>query len=308
MAPATEPSTARSRYRWTSYRGLTSDSVHTANHYYGHAHIFAEYAELPFPPIIDGYLQHGWNLHDGFAVGTHFVPGTNLFVWAESVLRRGWGMGQRNYHVVGSAWAYLLKIQAERARVPEPTERRGTIFYPFHGWEGQEVTGDHERMLRQLQEVEGDRPLTVCLYWVEHRNPAIREVYENAGCRVITHGMRGFGYRGTDTEFLWKQYAELRAHERVVSNRLGSAILYGASVGCDVGVYGDPMVLANEHSIYGGIERQQRNWPELHREFVDRDFVRELATAELGIRHVRQPAEIMDLFGWTRPEKKGPTA
>jgi hypothetical protein len=269
--------------------------------------LFAEYVDIPFPVIIDGYLQHGWNLHDGFAVGTEFVPGTKLFVWSDSVLRRGWAMGRRNYHVIGSAWAYLLEMeQAARATsleaVVEP-ERSGTIFYPFHGWEGQEVAGDHANLLRQLQEVESG-PLTVCLYWVEHRNEAIRRVYEEAGCRVITHGMRGFAYRGTDPEFLRKQHAELRAHERVVSNRLGSAILYGASVGCDVGVYGDPMILENENLVYGGLERQKRNWPELHQEFVPRDFVGQLAEAELGIRHVREPAEILDLFGWTRPQSQ----
>src|SRR4051794_33953203 len=43
--------------------------VHTANHYYGHAHLFADYVGIPFPIMLDGYLQHGWNLHDGFAVG-----------------------------------------------------------------------------------------------------------------------------------------------------------------------------------------------------------------------------------------------
>ncbi|HEX4189376.1 MAG TPA: hypothetical protein VHZ06_00165 [Marmoricola sp.] len=279
--------------------------MHTANHYYGHAHLFADYVGIPFPVIIDGYLQHGWNLHDGFAVGTGFVPGAKLFVWSESVLRRGWAMGRRNYHVIGSAWAYLLEMEAAAAAVampaPDPaTERSGTIFYPFHGWEGQEVAGDHAAMLRRLQEVETE-PLTVCLYWVEHRNDAIRAVYEDAGCRVITHGMRGFAYQGTDRDFLRKQYRELSTHKRVVSNRLGSAILYGASVGCEVGVYGDPMILENEDPVYGGIERQKRNWPELHQEFVPRDCVEPLAEAELGLRQVREPAEIMSLFGWTRP-------
>lgn len=285
--------------------------MHTANHYYGHAHVFADYVGIPFPTMIDGYLQHGWNLHDGFAVGTNHVPGTKMYVWAESVLRRGWAMGRRNYHVIGSAWAYLLALQEAEHRVPEPAERSGTIFYPFHGWEAQEVLGDHQAMLRRLQEVETG-PLTVCLYWVEYDNPAIRDVYERAGCRVITHGQRGFAYQGTDEKFLWKQYAELRAHERIVSNRLGSAILYGASVGCEVGVYGDPMVLAGEDPVYGGIERQRRAWPELHQEFVPREFVEPLAYAELGIRHVREPAEILELFGWTRVrspklQDQGPT-
>lgn len=280
--------------------------MHTANHYYGHAHIMADYVGLDFPIWIDGYLQHGWNLHDGFAVGTHFVPGTRLFVWSESVLRRGWAMGRRNYHVIGAAWIYLLAMRRARAaaegRDPEPPreQRSGTIFYPFHGWEAQEVAGDHAAMLRELQEVE-DGPLTVCLYWVEHRNEAIRRVYEDAGCRVITHGNRGFAYQGTDVLFLHKQYDELTRHRRVVSNRLSSAILYGASVGCEVGVYGDPMVLAGEHAVYGGIDRQRRRWPELHQTHVPQDVAEEVAREELGVRHLRRPAEIIELFGWSRP-------
>ena len=275
--------------------------MHTANHYYGHAHLFAEYAGIPFPVMLDGYLQHGWNLHDGFAVGTGFIPGAKLFVWSESVERRGWAMGRRNYHVIGSAWAYLLEMERRQPTVVRPETRAGAIFYPFHGWEGQEVTGDHRTMLRRLQEVETG-PITVCLYWVEFANAEIRAVYEEAGCRVITHGQRGFAYQGTDAKFLRKQYAELVAHERVVSNRLSSAILYGASVGCEVGVYGDPMVLHGEDPVYGGVERQQRNWPELHQEQVPRDAVEPLAEAELGVRHVRRPAEIIDLFSWTRPD------
>jgi hypothetical protein len=145
-------------------------------------------------------------------------------------------------------------------------------------------------------------PLTVCLYWNEFKNPAIRHVYERGGCRVITHGLRGFAYRGTDVFFLHKQLQELRSHERVVSNRLSSAILYGASVGCDVGVYGDPMLLAGEHAVYGGVERQKRMWPELHQPFVPREEVVDLARTELGLNHVRTPAEIMAAFRWTRPD------
>jgi len=272
--------------------------MHGANHFYGHAHIMARYVGLKHPPMLWGYLQHGWNLHDGFAIGTDVLPGSNLFVWSEAVARRGRSLGRRNYHVIGAAWAYLLEM--EPADDPEPA-REGTIFYPFHGWEGQEVTGDHTKMLQTLREVE-DGPLTICLYWNEYRNPAIRKVYEDAGCRVVSHGVRGFNYQGTDQRFLYKQLEELRRHRRVVSNRLSSAIFYGASVGCEVGVYGDPMTLVGEHPAYGGVERQHRLWPELHQEAVPMRLAREIATEELGSAHVRTPAEIRDLFRW--PDKR----
>ena len=84
--------------------------MHTANHFYGHAQVFAAYAGVEFPAMIDGYLQHGWNLHDGFAVGTMFVPGAQLFVWSEAVAAARVVDGSARLHVIGSAWAYLLAL------------------------------------------------------------------------------------------------------------------------------------------------------------------------------------------------------
>ena len=44
----------------------------------------------------------------------------------------------------GSAapFVYLLRSAGE----PPEAERAGTIWYPFHGWEGQKVSGDHHRL------------------------------------------------------------------------------------------------------------------------------------------------------------------
>lgn len=274
--------------------------MHPGNHFYGHAHILSRYAGYPQPLSILGYVQHGWNMLDGYAAGHVFVRGGDLFVWSDGVVRRGWSMGRRRYHVIGAPWAYLLELELEPEAPAE--ERTGTIFYPFHGWEGQEVTGDHARMLRELREVE-EGPLTVCLYWHEHRNPEIRRVYEEGGCRVITHGVRGYAYQGTDPQFLRRQLAELRAHRRVVSNRLSSAILYGASVGCDVAVYGDPMTLADEHPAFGGVERLRRLWPELHGTTVAPADARAFAEEELGLRHLLSPAELRSTFRWAVPPR-----
>ena len=95
-------------------------------------------------------------------------------------------------------------------------------------------------------------------------------MYENRGFRVVCHGYRGLHWRNTDTRFLHKQLDELLRHRRVASNRLGSAIFYGASVGCEVGVYGDPMVLADENPAFGGVPRMSRLWPDLLTEHAPR--------------------------------------
>ena len=105
-------------------------------------------------------------------------------------------------------------------------------------------------------------------------------------------------WKDTDTDFLDKQLAELRAHKRVVSNRLGSALFYGAAVGCEIGVYGDPMILEAERAVLGGMERQKRLWPELHQPAVPRDVAAELARVELGTDLVLSRPELISVLGW----------
>lgn len=275
--------------------------MHHANHFYGHAHILARYAGLDSlnPPRIWGYLQHGWNILDGYAVGTYLVAGLPKFVWSESVRRRGWSMGRRDYYVIGAAWNYLLAMERLSSAASAP-QRDGTLWYPFHGWEGQEVVGDHQRLVAQITEVEPG-PVTVCLYWNEYLDERIRSVYANAGFRVITHGYRGLYYRDTDRSFLLKQLTELRRHRRVASNRLSSAILYGISVGCEAGVYGDPMILAQEHPSFGGPARIARLWPSMAGESIPARDAEEFAHDELGIDHVVSAAELRQLFRWPSP-------
>ncbi len=189
---------------------------------------------------------------------------------------------------------------------PQPSgeERQGTIWYPFHGWEGQEVLGDHRRLIAQISEVETG-PVTVCLYFFEYKIRAIRRLYEDAGFRVISHGNRGHWWRNTDTKFLHKQMAELRQHRRVASNRLTSAIFYGSYVGCEPAVYGDPMVLAGEDLTFGGQARVRRQWPEMHGEAIDQEVAYGLARQQLGRDFMCAPNELRQIVGWSESELLG---
>ncbi|MEV6844321.1 hypothetical protein [Actinoplanes sp. NPDC051411] len=266
--------------------------MHHANHFYGHAHVLAEYCGLDpeNPPRINGYLQHGWNVVDGLGVGTPYLPGQPIFVWSERTRRRAWSMGRRQATVVGAPFLYLMKIAEQ-----PPVERKGTIWYPFHGWEGQYVKGDHQRMIAEITATEPG-PITFCLYWHEFRNNRIRSAYEKAG-RVVCHGYRGFQFRDTDTRFLHNQLDELRRHERVASNRLSSAVFYGAAAGCAPAVYGDPMRLQDEHRPTA--DRIRREWPELHGKHPDPVAGRAAALAELGEGYLASPEELRIMIGWS---------
>ena len=265
--------------------------MHHANHFYGHAHVLAEYCGLDpaDPPRIEGFLQHGWNVVDGLGTAVTYEPGRPIFVWSDQVRRRAWSMGRRHAVVIGAPFLYLL---ARATAGPE--KRAGTIWYPFHGWEGQQVKGQHQRLVDEIRETE-DGPLTFCLYWNEYRNDRIRAAYEKAG-RVICHGYRGQNYLDTDTRFLHHQLGELRSHRRVASNRLSSAVLYGVAAGCDPAVYGDPMHLEREDRPTA--ERIRRQWPELHGKNVDAAVARESAMAELGDGYLASPAELRLMLGW----------
>jgi hypothetical protein len=276
--------------------------MHHGNHFYGHAHVLARYAGLAEVPRIWGYLQHGWNVHDGYAVGTDFAPGFAKYVWSDAPRRRGWATGLRNYVVVGSPWAYLLELKQQKAWEQSEPKREGTIVYPFHGWEQQSIIGSHDTYVAQIKARE-EGPITVCLYWNEFRIPEVRRSYEKAGFRVISHGYRGYLWKGTDTNFLDKQLAELRSHKRLVSNRLTTAIFYGASVGCDVGVYGDPMVLEAERAVLGGMARQKRLWPELHSPNIPRDAAEHHARIELGTDRLLSKIELIEALGWQHAKR-----
>jgi hypothetical protein len=196
---------------------------------------------------------------------------------------------------------------------PDPgTEREGTLWYPFHGWEGQHVQGDHGRLIDEIRATEPG-PVTVCLYWQEFRDRSVRRTYEDAGFEVICHGYRGGQWQDLDPEFLDRQLAQLRRHRRVASNRLCSAVFYGTLAGCEPAVYGDPMTLENESMTYGGQARVRRQWPQLHGERVDLAVARATVTAELGADRLLPAAEMRHLFGWpatpaTEAKAEGPAA
>jgi hypothetical protein len=283
--------------------------MHHHNDWYAHVRLLARYADVPAGPPrprIWAYLQHGWNVHNGFGARTPLMPGVPKLVWSPAPRRRGWALGERDFHVIGAPWAYLLSMEPDLGVVP-PKLRGGTIFYPFHGFEKQSIFGDHRRLAAEVRASETG-PITVCLYWLDHRVREIRETYADMGFRVITHGYRGDRYTPGDIDFLRRQLVELRSHSRVVSNRLSTALFYGASVGCDIGVYGEEMLIEDEHPAYGGNDRVRRLWPELHDPAVPTGIASAAARTELGLAHVAEPAEIRALCGWAeKPIRPAPT-
>jgi hypothetical protein len=262
------------------------------NHWYGHSQILARYCGIDVddePPRIAGHVQHGWTFVHGFGDGHWPHAGFGRFVWSDVCRRRGRARGRRDYYVLGAPWNYLLELEPDLGAVPE---REGTIWYPFHGWDTNDLDGDHYRLINEIKAVETG-PVTVCLYWLEYQSRHIRRIYESAGFRVICHGHRD------DEDFLYNQLTELRRHRRVASNRLTTAIFYGISAGCEPAVYGDPMLMDGVNPLYEGKDRVPRLLPELHGTAIDLSVARELTRQELGSDYLATPAELLEVFGWS---------
>lgn len=272
--------------------------MHHHNHYYGHAHLLARYCGLDdrFPPPVPGYLQHGWNIFDGWNPQHDFYPGAWHFSWSDAPRRRGYMLGRRRYRAIGAPWLYLLAMEPDLGVVPEE-QREGTLWFLFHGWEEGPISGEHARLIEEIRDTEPG-PVTMSLYYTEYDRPEVRRPYEEAGFRVVSFGTRGWYYGGTNRTFLYQQLREMRRHRRVASNRLSTAVFYGASVGCDVAVYGDPMELAGEDASFGGNARIRRLWPELLGADVPREVAREVVADELGRDALHGPEELRLLFGW----------
>lgn len=269
------------------------------NHWYGHAHALAEYCgfDPASPPPIRGTIQHGWMFVHGYGTPHRIDRSFVKLVWSDLARRRGQLIGWRDYAVIGSPFSYLATLRPESGVEPE-----GTIWYPFHGTKEYEgVHGSHQELVDTIRAVE-DGPVTICLYYVEYDDKSVRQFYEDAGFRVICHGRRGLLYQGTDRFFLERQLTELRRHRRVASNRLTTAVMYGASLGLEPAVYGDPMVISGVKAGYDGTKLLDSLYPQFTGEHVpDVSRAQAIARAEVGTDVLLGPDELRYFLGWDDP-------
>jgi hypothetical protein len=269
--------------------------VDTQNHFYGHTAALAAYAGLSRPRHVAGLIQHGWTTVPPIPVNFGDFPdvekdGTRtLFVWSHG--SRAWDPEQspRRSFALGAPWAYLVSTDAVQRQLAA-SRGAGTLIMPLHSTRIIEVRGDQAGLARQYLRSEG--PCTVCLHAEDIHKPEIVGSWMDAGHRVVTAGPRH------DPDFLSRILALVLAAERVVANRLMTPVLYAASLGRDVAVYGDPLSLSTAE-IHGQ-EAIASLWPELHGAAQDRAVTTDLARTELGFQHLLEPSELRSALGWSR--------
>lgn len=260
------------------------------NHYYGHAQVLARYVGLDAAPPIWGIVQHGWNPATGFPARYPLGGRVRKFVWNDSNRAMAISSGGRSIHAIGAPFVYAV-ADLTRVKVSGPT--RSTIAYPYHSAPGRPVDAHAGRWARLLQARE-DGDVTVCLYWMDFEQASVRRSYEELGFRVICHGRRD------DCTFLSNQLTELLQHRRVVSNRVATAMFYGAYLGLDVEVYGKVPGADGEDEALAFEAEQRRRWPELVDGGLSGSASVALGSVELGAEYRRDPSELMELLGWSR--------
>jgi hypothetical protein len=263
------------------------------NHFYGHTAALAGYAGLSRPRHVAGLIQHGWTNVSPISVNFGDFPNVEkngrrkLFVWSHD--SRAWdpAQSQRLSFPLGAPWAYLVSTEPVRTQLAEH-RGSGSLIMPLHSTRIIQVSGDQGSLAREYLRTEG--PSTVCLHSEDIQKPEIVDSWLDAGHRVVTAGPRH------DPDFLSRILALVLASERVVSNRLMTSVLYGASLGRDVGVYGDPMSISGAKSH--GQDAIRSLYPEMHGESLDRAMTTDIARTELGFQHLLGPAELRSALGW----------
>jgi hypothetical protein len=266
----------------------------TQNHFYGHTAALAAYAGMSRPRHVAGLIQHGWTTVPPIPVNFGDFPNIEkngkrkLFVWSHG--SRAWDPARSNRlsFPLGSPWAYLVSAEPVRRRLAS-TKGSGVLIIPLHGTRIVEVKGDQGSLAREYLRTEG--PSTVCLHCEDIHRPDIVASWLDAGHRVVTAGSRH------DPDFLSRILALVLSSERVVANRLMTPVLYAASLGRDVGVYGDPLSISAAE-IHGQ-DAIRSLWPELHGASLDPGLTTDLARTELGFQHLLGPAELRSVLGWT---------
>jgi hypothetical protein len=275
--------------------------MYPTNHFYGHNIVLGAYADcLPGPPPIVAHLQHGWNPWTGFGrrylnAGDprRLMPGLPKLVWTRHNVAECEARGLRA-DAVGAPFVYLTAMLQPSGQ-GQSRAQDGTIVYPYHS-HVHRAPRDEKGYVDEVRDREGPGA-TVCLYWREHEESEIRQLYERAGFRVIFHGLRG------DPLFLFRQHQELRAHARVVTNRASSALWYGGYLGLEMEIYGPVFASGTVEEGEQFAQLQAERWPDLLAGPVGGVEGHRQAAHELGASERRDPAVLRRLLGWTGPRR-----
>jgi hypothetical protein len=271
----------------------------SCNAYYGHNAILARYAGLARPRPMYGYLLHGWHpwfpwMPDTKVIRDSVPPGVPVLAWSHRDRDHLEAGGVRSVRVIGAPFLYLLEMEG----TPDPPRDRSLIVFPFHEVEAGGNDQSWEDYADYLEGLAYDR-VTVCVYPTDYDDHELRAVFTRRGFATVTNGTRD------DPRFLYNLRAAVGSHTDVTSNRISTALVYGAAMGRRAFLGGPvPGVTVQQTAgpMVGEAGRAEEFQREHFREFVDgveADRARALARSLLGGDALLEPAELRNAVGWS---------
>ena len=199
-------------------RALATVEVHASNDFYGHATVLKEYAGLPPKRPLKAAIEHGAPVTD-LIWQVDLQTRMPLFLCAARERAERYNKlagGGRRGEAIGPMIAYAHAVGDTQK---EPDCRRLVVF-PAHSTHHVQANYDVAEFVARLAPYRDDwDEVQVCLYWRDVTLGTHRRYIENGfGCVTAGHMY--------DPRFLRRLRAILEGADAVVSNEMGSHMLY----------------------------------------------------------------------------------
>ncbi len=221
---------------------------------YGHREILINAAKLSDKSLIKGSVEHGWALDSGRGI-RKITGGRYLYLsWSQARISRS-DITEKTTVAIGAPFIYAHKeVESPLQNFLNKYGRQESriLFFPVHGNEFSQQNAESQIAL--FRDKYDPREASVCLYWVEYINPAIYNLYKQAGFRILCAGFSGqmehtgLGYSarrlagspmGGRPKFILNIIAMMATHSKIVFGGLGSSTFYAGFMRKDIELFPD---------------------------------------------------------------------
>ena len=259
---------------------------------YGHREILLKYCGLDFSTQIIGNLQHGvygYKQKIDFR-SPRFIGGKPSTFWVYSKMYEeiGKSLGHDNVTAIGAPWLYLRKSISEEMK--SISTKNEILVMPSHSqstYVSVSSAGEKRKRAKAFRDVIGPQQATVCLYAMDICDPEVVEAYFDEGFRITCIGSSihhpSWSQSGNRIRSLNKLMTLMKSHRTLVTDSYGSHLLYGITMGMEIGVFPEIRKLSKVEEMYG-------------KRMEDYEEVKELSN-ELEFFSIYMPESINNVYG-----------
>ena len=270
-------------------RPLLTRELHAVNAWYGHSHVLKRYAGWPRRRSLKVAIEHGpWIDDEIWAVDAN----TRMPVHLCAAPARA-ELFNRKTAIPATAIGPMIRyVLPEDPPLPE---RPRTVAFPAHSTHHSDAEFVMETFLGHLDRMAKSSEVVVCLYWRDVMR-GLHHVFEERGFRCTCAG------HIYDSHFLDRLASILASASRVLTNEVGTHVLYAALLGRPVQVVSQPIEYVQQRELAD--HQGDREHPRVRRTRTlfaspsdsltteQRQFIDEI----LGVECVRSPAGLTSLL------------